>query len=105
MEAKRFTYIMFLSVCLILVSARPSKGSYFTAWEAAGCNNQSVQYSKCGCSNIDDKFHGGYEFVFEGQSAAAYNTEICNGPPHTRFAGRGVQDCSGFGWKSFFIQC
>jgi len=104
METNRFTYMMFISVFLIFVSAQPVKGSYFTAWESPVCNNETVRYSECWCSNINDKFRGGYEFVNEGQIAAAYNTELCNGPPHTRFSGS-VKDCSGFGWKSFFIQC
>jgi len=97
METKRFTSVMFLSVCLILATAKPSEGSYFTTWEGPGCNNQTVKYGECGCSNINDSFHGGYEFVFQGQIAAAYNTEICNGPPHFRFGGTVKGACSPFG--------
>ncbi|KAH9303696.1 hypothetical protein KI387_008100 [Taxus chinensis] len=98
-----------LEVSILLFSkapgmARPSMGSYFTVWKGPGCNNQAARYSKCGCSNIDSNLGGGYEFVYQGQTASAYNQPNCNGVAQTRFPG-GAQMCSGFGWRSFFIQC
>ncbi|GLJ27556.1 hypothetical protein SUGI_0540560 [Cryptomeria japonica] len=79
-------------------------GSYFTVWAGPGCNNQAARYSKCGCSNVDSNLHGGYEFVEQGQTSAAYNAADCEGVAHTHFSGS-ASSCTGFGWNSFFIQC
>ena len=105
METKRLAYVMFVVVCLFLAMAQPSQASYFTAWAGPGCNNHAARYSKCGCSNIGHNVHGGYEFVYQGQTAAAYNTDNCKGVAQTRFSSSVNQACSSFGWKSFFIQC
>eukprot|EP00928_Gymnodinium_smaydae_P022709 TRINITY_DN18987_c0_g1_i3.p1 TRINITY_DN18987_c0_g1~~TRINITY_DN18987_c0_g1_i3.p1 ORF type:complete len:115 (+),score=2.13 TRINITY_DN18987_c0_g1_i3:67-411(+) len=102
---QKTAYEMFVLVCLFLAMAQPSEGSYFTAWAGPGCNNHAARYSKCGCSNIGNDVHGGYEFVYQGQTASAYNTANCKGVAHTRFSGSVNQACTGFGWKSFFIQC
>ncbi|KAH9303698.1 hypothetical protein KI387_008102, partial [Taxus chinensis] len=67
--------------------ARPSMGSYFTVWKGPGCNNKAARYSKCGCSNIDSNLRGGYEFVYQGQTASAYNQPNCNGVAQTGFSG------------------
>jgi len=45
------------------------------------------------CSNIDEKFHGGYELMSQGYIVVAYNTEIGNGPLHTHFS------CNSFSLK------
>ncbi|KAH9303700.1 hypothetical protein KI387_008104, partial [Taxus chinensis] len=75
--------------------ARPSMGSYFTVWKGPGCNNQAARYND---------LRGGYEFVYQGQTASAYNQPSCNGVAQTRFPG-GAQMCRSFGWRSFFTQC
>ncbi|GLJ27557.1 hypothetical protein SUGI_0540570 [Cryptomeria japonica] len=92
-----------LLVCFLFV--KPCVGSYFTVWAGPGCNNKAARYSNCGCSNIGGNLHGGYEFVYQGQTSSAYNSANCQGVAHTRFGSTVQGACSGFGWKSFFIQC
>ncbi|GLJ27548.1 hypothetical protein SUGI_0540460 [Cryptomeria japonica] len=95
-------YLGILLVCLLFV--RPSVGSYFTVWAGSGCSNQAATYSNCGCTNVASNLHGGYQFVYQGQTAAAYNAANCDGVAHTRFTSS-VSGCTTFGWNSFFIQC
>ncbi|XP_059076844.1 antimicrobial peptide 1-like [Cryptomeria japonica] len=71
---------------------------------SSGCSNQAATYSNCGCTNVASDLHGGYQFVYQGQTAAAYNAANCDGVAHTRFTSS-VSGCTAFGWNSFFIQC
>ncbi|EFJ17059.1 hypothetical protein SELMODRAFT_421332 [Selaginella moellendorffii] len=96
--------VLVLVVLVVVGSMITANASYFDTWAGPGCNNRLERYSACGCTNVGASQHGGYSFGYQGQTAAAYNTANCQGVAHTRFSGS-VQDCSGFGWNSFFIQC
>ncbi|XP_002981961.2 antimicrobial peptide 1 [Selaginella moellendorffii] len=96
--------VLVLVAIAVVGSMITANASFFDAWAGPGCNNVLERYSACGCTNVRASQHGGYSFVYQGQTAAAYNTANCRGVAHTRFS-RSVQDCSGFGWNSFFIQC
>lgn len=94
--------ILLVAAAALLLHAPPAEGSYMTVWNGPGCSNSAQRYSACGCSNIN--LHGGYQFVYQGQTAATYNQANCRGVAHTRFGGS-VRDCRPMGWQSIFIQC
>ncbi|KAK9145853.1 hypothetical protein Sjap_005756 [Stephania japonica] len=99
---KSSTAILAMLLIAALAMTDVANASSFIAWSGPGCNGRAVQYRRCGCSNINE--HGGYEFVYNGQTAAMYNQPNCNGVAHTRF-NSGTRSCRGFGWRSMFIQC
>uniref|UniRef100_A0A1D1XUJ9 Antimicrobial peptide 1 n=1 Tax=Anthurium amnicola TaxID=1678845 RepID=A0A1D1XUJ9_9ARAE len=94
--------IMLVATAVLVLAAAPAEGSYMTAWAGPGCSNRAQRYSACGCTNIN--LHGGYEFVYQGQTAATYNQANCRGVAHTRFSSS-TRGCRAFGWRSIFIQC
>ncbi|MQL97078.1 hypothetical protein Taro_029770 [Colocasia esculenta] len=94
--------MLMVATAVLLLAAAPTEGSYMTAWAGPGCSGRSQRYSARGCSSIN--LHGGYQFVYQGQTAATYNQPNCRGVAHTRFRGS-VRDCSPIGWRSIFIQC
>ncbi|ERN04793.1 hypothetical protein AMTR_s00140p00093980 [Amborella trichopoda] len=94
--------IALVAILAMALATSPVSASSLTVWAGPGCNNRAERYSKCGCSGIHLK--GGYEFVYNGQTAALYNQPDCKGVAHTRF-GSGARSCNAFGWKSMFIQC
>ncbi|MQM16313.1 hypothetical protein Taro_049266 [Colocasia esculenta] len=101
-SAATLPVVLMVATAVLLLAAAPTEGSYMTAWAGPGCRNRAQRYSACGCSSIN--LHGGYEFVYQGQTAATYNQPNCRGVAHTRFS-RSVRDCRPFGWRSIFIQC
>ncbi|OVA19905.1 Antimicrobial protein MiAMP1 [Macleaya cordata] len=96
-------YVFIMAVLFVsLMSGEFANASYMTVWSGPGCNNFAERYSNCGCTAINQ--HGGYEFVYQGQTAALYNQDGCQGVAHTRLHSDAGQ-CTGFGWNSIFIQC
>jgi hypothetical protein len=94
-----------LGALLVLVMvAQPAEASSFVVFSEAGCTGDSADLNACGCSNIPAGLQAGYEWTYNGQSGAAYNSEGCTGVAQTHFTGS-VNGCSPFGWQSFFIQC
>ncbi|RZC55997.1 hypothetical protein C5167_035880 [Papaver somniferum] len=79
-----------------------TNASSMMVWSGPGCNNSGQVIRKCGCSPIN--LRGGYNFIYNGQTAALYNEDGCRGVVHTRL-GDNARMCSGFGWKSVLIQC
>ncbi|OVA04680.1 Antimicrobial protein MiAMP1 [Macleaya cordata] len=100
--ANKISSILIMALVFVALVTETANASSLTVWSGPGCNNRAERYSKCGCSAI--KQHGGYEFVYNGQTAALYNQGGCSGVAHTRF-NAGARACSPFGWKSIFIQC
>ncbi|CAA7396470.1 unnamed protein product [Spirodela intermedia] len=89
-------------IVLLACTVTPAAASYMTVWQGPGCNNHAERYSVCGCSTIN--LRGGYEFVYQGQTAAVYNQRGCVGVASFRFRGS-ARGCTPFGWQSIFIQC
>jgi len=83
--------------------AQPSEASSFLFYSGA-CTGSTATLNACGCSSIPTNVKGGYTFTYQGQTAAAYNSDSCTGVAQTRFTSSTGQ-CSGIGWQSVFIQC
>ncbi|GLJ27568.1 hypothetical protein SUGI_0540790 [Cryptomeria japonica] len=101
---EKFHVLKFMGIFLVwLLILKPCVGSsYLTVWSGPECNTQGLRFSDCGCHSIPH--HGGYEFIYEGQDASLYNTDICEGPIHTTLVSS-TTNCTSFGWNSVFISC
>ncbi|GLJ27554.1 hypothetical protein SUGI_0540520 [Cryptomeria japonica] len=95
-------YVGILLVCLLF--AEPCVGSIFTVWAGPGCTNRSARLTRCGCNNVPGNLHGGYAFVYQGQTASGYNSANCAGLAVIRFD-RSTRNCRRFPWRSIHIQC
>lgn len=97
--------ILSLGALLVLVMvAQPAHASSFVAYSGPGCSGDSTTLSACGCSNIPSGNKGGYNWIYNGQTGAAYYSDGCTGVAHTHFS-TSVNGCAAFGWSSFSIQC
>ncbi|KAI3887579.1 hypothetical protein MKX03_012966 [Papaver bracteatum] len=94
--------IAIMALVFVAVVSDFANASSITVWSGPGCNNNGQIIDRCGCSPLDRQ--GGFSFVYNGQTAALYNEGGCTGVAHTRLNGD-AEMCSGFGWKSIFIQC
>ncbi|KAI3987781.1 hypothetical protein MKX01_028515 [Papaver californicum] len=100
-SSSNFVSIAIMALVFALVSDFANASS-MTVWSGPGCDNNGQIIRSCGCSSIN--LRGGYSFIYNGQTAALYNEGGCRGVAHTRL-NADTRMCSGFGWKSIFIQC
>ncbi|KAI3921005.1 hypothetical protein MKW92_046636 [Papaver armeniacum] len=97
-----FVSIAIMALVIVALASDFANASSMTVWSGPGCNNDGQIIDDCGCSAIN--LQGGYSFVYNGQTAALYNEGGCSGVSHTILNANAAM-CSGFGWKSIFIQC
>ncbi|GLJ27577.1 hypothetical protein SUGI_0540970 [Cryptomeria japonica] len=89
-----------------LLILKPCVGSAFIAMQGPGCKLPAHVFSICGnCFSIPTDYRAGYFFRYdEGQPVYLYNSDTCEGTPHTVLA-EYTQDCTGFGWNNVYIGC
>ncbi|RZC90284.1 hypothetical protein C5167_030994 [Papaver somniferum] len=101
-SSSNFVSIAIMALVFVALASDFANASSITVWSGPGCSNNGEIIRQCGCSAIN--LRGGYNFIYNGQTAALYNEFGCTGVAHTRLNGD-AEMCSGFGWKSIFIQC
>ncbi|RZC43408.1 hypothetical protein C5167_036358 [Papaver somniferum] len=100
--SSNFVSIAIMALVFVALVSDFANASSITVWSGPGCNSSGQIIRNCGCSDIN--LRGGYSFIYNGQTAALYNEGGCRGVAHTRL-NADARMCSGFGWKSIFIQC
>ncbi|MCL7031566.1 hypothetical protein MKW94_018784 [Papaver nudicaule] len=101
-RSSNFVLVVLMALVFVALVSDFANASSLTVWRGPGCDQNTQVLRNCGCSAIN--LRGGYSFVFNGQPASLFNTAGCRGIPQTTLKGD-ARMCSGFGWKSMFIQC
>ncbi|KAI3924613.1 hypothetical protein MKW92_001286 [Papaver armeniacum] len=103
-SSSSFVSIAIMALVFVASVSDFANASSMMLWSGPGCNNSGQIIRKCNCSSINLNLRGGYNFVYNGQTAALYNEDACGGAVHTRLNDNAGM-CRGFGWKSVSIQC
>ncbi|GLJ28075.1 hypothetical protein SUGI_1495770 [Cryptomeria japonica] len=75
--------------------------------DACGCYAIPSDYPDghaCGCYALTSDYRGGYNFDYQIQGIALYNTAGCAGKPDAVMF-NSQRDCNPFGWNSVYFFC